>query len=465
MKLSLRISPLPIALAATVIATVTALSAAVGQTPALVKKTFTYKVVGEAKIEADVYRTDDEVAQPVLVWIHGGALMLGTRASVPPRLLNLCQVAGFVLVSIDYRLAPDVELPAIVEDLQDAFTWIREEGPTLFHADPDRIVVAGGSAGGYLTLTSGFRIRPRPTALVSFWGYGALDTFDAEPSEYYRSSQPLVSEEEAYRQGSWLLYLYLRQNGLWTKVVTGFDPNTEGNQLDPYAPIRNVTPDYPPIMLIHGTNDTDVPYEESVAMAEQLTQHGVAHELILVPEGGHGLGGADEQMISDAHNRALAFIHQHLVGEARAKEVEPLLTARATLDVGLNHADQGKITEAIEAYAQAQVLEPRLRITAWEWSRLCGEGSLWGFAAEVMPACEEAVKVARPDELGWMRADRGLARGLIGDQEGAVSDFEYFLSTGYGNARQRTLVQGWVAALRAGESPFTAELLDSLRNR
>ncbi|UCC74145.1 MAG: alpha/beta hydrolase, partial [Gemmatimonadota bacterium] len=182
MKPSLRISLLPIVLAATGIATVTVPSAAVAQAPAFVKKTFTYKVVGEAKIEADVYRTDDEVAQPVLVWIHGGALMLGTRASVPPRLLNLCQVAGFVLVSIDYRLAPDVQLPAIVEDLQDAFTWIREQGPALFHADQDRIVVAGSSAGGYLTMASGFRIRPRPTALVSFWGFGALDTFDAEPS-------------------------------------------------------------------------------------------------------------------------------------------------------------------------------------------------------------------------------------------------------------------------------------------
>jgi acetyl esterase/lipase len=235
-----------------------------GQEATFVQKTFTYKVVSDTEIQADIYRAEDDLARPVLVWIHGGALMFGTRRNPPQRLLDLCRIAGFVLVSIDYRLAPTVTLPAIIEDLEDAFAWIRHEGPRLFGADPDKLAVAGASAGGYLTMTSGFRIRPRPMALVSYWGYGALDTFDAEPSEHYRTSAPIVTEEEAYSPGG-PLYLFLRQNGLWTKVVSGFDPTTQQHELEPYAPIWNVTPEYPPIVLIHGTNDNDVPHEESVA--------------------------------------------------------------------------------------------------------------------------------------------------------------------------------------------------------
>jgi len=462
MRLLMRISRVPIVLVAAGIAVVTVPSAGVGQNPAFVKKTLTYKVVGEAKIEADVYRPDDEVVRPVVVWIHGGALLFGTRTSVLSPLLNLCQVAGFVLISIDYRLAPDVELPAIIEDLEDAFTWIRKEGPTLFHADPDRLVVAGGSAGGYLTMTSGFRVHPRPTALVSYWGYGALDTFDAEPSEYYRTSAPLVSEEAAYQEGG-NLYLYLRQNGLWTKVVTGFDPHTEGHKLDPYAPIRNVTSEYPPILLIHGTHDTDVPHEESVAMAEQFALHDVEHELILVSGGGHGLYGADRQLTTGAHNRALAFIHGHLVGAERAAEVEPLLAARAALDLGWDLADQGRITDAIDAYDRAQATEPRLSIDLWTWYQLCWKGTTWGFASDVLRACDAAVAAAQPDQLGWTRSMRGLARGVTGDRNGAIGDFEFALSTALG-ARLRTLVQDWLRALRVGENPFTAELLQSLRN-
>ena len=52
--------------------------------------------------------------------------------------------------------------------------------------------------------------------------------------------------------------------------MTGFDPATEKAKLDPYCPVRNVTTDYPPTMLVHGTEDTDVPYELSADMAKEF---------------------------------------------------------------------------------------------------------------------------------------------------------------------------------------------------
>jgi acetyl esterase/lipase len=131
------------------------------------KKTVTYKTVGRTNIQADVYRSDDEKARPVLVWIHGGALIVGSRESVPKPLRDLCQSKRYVLVSLDYRLAPEVKLPDIVGDIEDAFTWLHKEGPKLFKADTDKLVVAGGSAGGYLTLLAGTRVKPRPKALIA----------------------------------------------------------------------------------------------------------------------------------------------------------------------------------------------------------------------------------------------------------------------------------------------------------
>jgi dipeptidyl aminopeptidase/acylaminoacyl peptidase len=65
-------------------------------------------------------------------------------------------------------------------------------------------------------------------------------------------------------------------------------------------------------MLIHGTEDTDVPYELSAAMAKELEKHKVVHELVTVPGGGHGLGGADKQVIADAFAKARAFIKEKL---------------------------------------------------------------------------------------------------------------------------------------------------------
>jgi acetyl esterase/lipase len=249
---------------------------------------------------------------------------------VPQQLLNLCRTVGFALISIDYRLAPEVKLPAIIEDVQDAFRWMREDGPKLLHIDPDKMVVAGGSAGGYLTMMTGICIQPRPKALVAYWGYGDVDgAWYTQPSAHYRQAAPLVGKEEAEKaigagvltgtegqseqqKGRGRYYLYLRQNGLWTKEVTGFDPETERQKLDPYCPVRNITPQYPPILMIHGTTDTDVPYEQSAAMATELARHKVPHVLVRVDGAGHGLGGGDPKRVAEAHARAAAFIREHL---------------------------------------------------------------------------------------------------------------------------------------------------------
>jgi acetyl esterase/lipase len=301
---------------------------------ALVKRTYTYKTIGSVPVRADVYRPDNAKVRPVVVWLHGGALIVGSRADVPNDLLALCRAEGYALVSFDYRLAPEVKLPAILDDLRDAFRWLREQGPKLFHVDPGRLAVAGGSAGGYLTLMAGVCVRPRPRALVAYWGYGDVDgAWYTQPSAFYRKL-PLVSKEEAGRvvggkvltgteggtatqKARGRFYLYLRQHGLWTREVTGFDPARERARLDPYCPVRNVTADFPPTLLVHGTEDTDVPYEQSAAMAKELARHKVRHELITLPGAGHGLAGGDRQQVEKARRQALAFLRAHLRTEPR----------------------------------------------------------------------------------------------------------------------------------------------------
>ncbi len=291
------------------------------------QQTLTYKVVGETRIEADVYRAADDVMRPVILWIHGGALIFGSRSGAPPQMKALAEANGYVFVSIDYRLAPEAKLPEIVADLEDAIAWIRNDGPELFGADPDRLAVAGASAGGYLALLSGFRVSPRPTVIAAFWGYGAADApFDSEPSEFYRTTSPLVSREDALAavggkvltqtgprmNGRWPYYLYLRQQGTWPEEVSGLDPATQQDQLDAYASVRNVTGEFPPTVLVHGTNDNDVAYEESAGLATELERHDVVHELVTVEGAGHGLSGVGFDVVTDAVDKALAFIHQHL---------------------------------------------------------------------------------------------------------------------------------------------------------
>jgi acetyl esterase/lipase len=287
-------------------------------------RTYVYKRAGRCEIKADVYGADDRVRKPAVMWIHGGALILGDRKGTSRLLQGLLLKSGFVVVSIDYRLAPETKLPGILEDVRDAWQWVRKKGPQLFRMDVNRIGVAGGSAGGYLTLMAGFCLTPRPRALASFWGYGDIaGPWYSRPDPFY-SKQPAVSKEEAYgavgraaiseppgKHNRGRFYLYCRQQGLWPKEVTGHDPDAEPRWFDRFCPVRNVSAQYPPTLLVHGTADTDVPYELSKMMAEKLAQAGVKHELLTVPGGGHGLAGVAPAEAARVYERASAFLQAH----------------------------------------------------------------------------------------------------------------------------------------------------------
>jgi len=293
-------------------------------------ETFVYKRVGDLAIQADVIAVDlkPNASRPVVVWIHGGALINGYRTGVPSWMIGEFLPRGYAIVSIDYRLAPETKLPAIVEDVVDAFTWIRTDGQKLFAADPARIAVVGGSAGGYLALTTGIQVTPKPVALVSLWGYGDLGAdWTHEVSKYPRHNVeqkttpeeaarvelgPKVADSRERKGDGGAVYQYSRRNGNWANVVSGWDPNTEAEKFRPYMPERNVTADYPPTFLIHGDADTDVPYACSTRMAEQLKQFNVPHRLISFPGAEHGLPNADRARVDAAYREAAAFVIERM---------------------------------------------------------------------------------------------------------------------------------------------------------
>lgn len=292
-----------------------------------VKSTQVYKVVDGLEIKADVFSYPDSKLRPVVVWFHGGALINGGRGGVSGVVRKFAADNGYVLVSFDYRLAPESKLPAIIADLEDAFRWLRREGPKQFHIDAERIAVTGGSAGGYLTLAAGHRVQPPPTVLLAFWGYGDLvgDWF-AKPSPHAGHRRIVVSRKDALKQVSGppianskdrsgnggMFYQHCRQHGIWPTMVSTWDPVTEHDKFIPFMPVKNVTASYPPTVLIHGTKDTDVPFEQSVMMANEFKTNGVPHLFLKIENGEHGLAGADRTDVLAAQAKALEFVKARL---------------------------------------------------------------------------------------------------------------------------------------------------------
>jgi len=285
--------------------------------------TYVFKQVADCSIRADVYRPRDQTIRPVVFWIHGGALIFGSRENLRTAQLQRYLEAGFAVVSIDYRLAPETKLPEILDDVRDAHDWVRTKGPDLFHIDPDRIAVVGHSAGGYLTLTCGHRLSPAPKALVSFYGYGDIKgEWYSRPDPFYSTSEKPVSKEEAYglvgrkalsealwEENRFRFYLYCRQRGLWPREVTGHDPDTDSAAFKPWCPLLNVGPGYPPTMLLHGDKDTDVPFAQSEQMARELKARGVRHEFIAIPGGEHGFDARmQDPVVARAFDRVIDFL-------------------------------------------------------------------------------------------------------------------------------------------------------------
>ena len=294
------------------------------------KQTHVFKEAEGCTLRADVYRPAGDGPHPVIVWMHGGALITGHRAGVSSREVPLYCGADYAMVSIDYRLAPTTKLAETIEDVRDAFAWVRAEGPDLFAADPDRLVAMGSSAGGYLTLMAGFCVEPRPRALVAVAGYGDIvGDWYSRPDPFYRR-QPLIEEQAARaavgaeptvgtpdRQGQrGSFYLWCRQNGRWPIEVAGHDPDREPEAFRPFCPVQNVTRQYAPTFLIHGNRDTDVPYEQSVMMARALAAAGVDHEFVTIEGGGHCSMGGSEAEVKATYARVLAFLKRH-VGRRR----------------------------------------------------------------------------------------------------------------------------------------------------
>jgi len=305
---------------------------AIADLPKLVKKEYTYKEVADIEIKADVYRFEDAKERPVVVWYHGGGLVNGTRANPHKELYDHCERQGYILVSFDYRLAPEVKLSAILEDIKDGIKWIREQGPGLFQADPNRLVVTGSSDGGYLALMAGAVVVPAPNGVISFWGYGDVDgKWYLEPSKYFTLNIPPVSKKDAlsyvgkkvYTCTSWDedarqrndYYIYLRQTGEWTKAVTGIDPKLHPRKLLPYDPIRNIKSTYPPTLLIHGREDGDVPFRKAEEMAQALSIAGITNELIGIDKGMHALRGGDKEQRKIAREKMKKFITDNLTKE------------------------------------------------------------------------------------------------------------------------------------------------------
>ncbi|KAK3073332.1 hypothetical protein LTR53_005180 [Teratosphaeriaceae sp. CCFEE 6253] len=152
------------------------------------RRTFTYKKLDRLEIPLDFYLPEDAKSVPVLVWFHGGGLLQGNRVSVAPHMLKAVSKDNIALVSADYRLAPQVGVADIFEDVKDCIAFIRNRLPSLAGdgvVDVSRLAVSGSSAGGYLAFLAGLYVEPKPQVILPI--YPITDPLGL----FFTTSQPM----------------------------------------------------------------------------------------------------------------------------------------------------------------------------------------------------------------------------------------------------------------------------------
>ena len=216
---------------------------------------------------------------PCVLCIHGGGFRAGNREGYNPLLIKFAE-RGYVAASVSYRLAPKYQFPAAVFDVKAAVRWLKANARN-YHIDPDRIGVTGDSAGGHLAQFLGVTAEVKQfegdEGHLDQSGRVACVVNRYGPSDFTKSYGKSVDAAE-------VLPLWLGGN---------LETARQNHILS--SPLNWVTPSAAPTLILHGTEDKYVAYEQGVWMRDRLQACGVEVEMLTLEGAGHGFKGADAE--------------------------------------------------------------------------------------------------------------------------------------------------------------------------
>jgi len=269
--------------------------------------THTYKIIGDVKIDLDVYLPETSppsTGYPIFFAIHGDGDISGSKqGAFTAKEGDEALHRGWAIISIDYRLLPGVFLADIVEDIQDAYQYVRTELIKAYPLNPNFVTLFGQFSGGGLVLLSGHKLTPCPQAIIAFYPFCTnwTDPYSYKPgvpdpiivAAANKLAVPVVTEyfvttSTDPKTALWMAALVSGKIG-W--LFTTHDPNLPVDQiitrLRSFSASENVDANFPPTFLGHGLDDTVVPYSQSVQMANKLKEFDIPYVLDLVPNANH----------------------------------------------------------------------------------------------------------------------------------------------------------------------------------
>ncbi len=246
----------------------------------IIRTNVEYGRAGGRSLTLDLY-SPENLKQPVpgLLLVHGGGWKGGKKEDY--RIYGeMFAAKGYVVASVGYRLSDDAKYPAAVHDVKAAVRWMRSQAEAI-NVIPDRIGIAGGSAGGHLALLIGY--SSDVSALEGDCGHAGVSSRVQAVVDIY-GPVDLTTD-------------FVRENDTASSLTARFFGVTYATKPDLYreaSPIVYVTQDDPPTLILHGTVDDIVPINQSDMLAARLKEIGVPYIYDRLPGWPHAMDLSQE---------------------------------------------------------------------------------------------------------------------------------------------------------------------------
>lgn len=232
----------------------------------------TYVQRGVKPLRMTVYIPEQKSAgRPVVMVIHGGGFVGGTRKQMAPLCMTIAN-QGMIVFNVEYRLAPAYPFPAPIEDVRCGLRWIAKHA-TSYGGDPSRLGVTGESAGAYLAAMTLF---PPP------------DAFNDQPCPEGAPARPAIKAAVLYYGVYDLIksydYDFPGMHWIYRLALRG-KPEDDPEHFYLLSPIAYLRPGLPPILIQVGLKDPL--YPESKNLYDRLKEMGAPVSIITYPDAGH----------------------------------------------------------------------------------------------------------------------------------------------------------------------------------
>ena len=235
-----------------------------------------YAEVDGHRLLLDLYLPKAAKQPPLVVWVHGGAWRAGSKSAMP--LADLIG-HGFAVASVDYRLSPVAKFPAQVHDCKAAIRFLRASADKYGY-NAKRVGIAGSSAGGHLVALIGVT--------------NGHQELEGTVGKYL--DQPSRVEAIVDLYGPTNFHSILQQStphGLSVRVpalrlLLGDTPDKQKALARLASPVEHVDSSDPPLLLIHGDQDPQVPINQSHELHGKYKEHKLSVHFEVVHGGAHG---------------------------------------------------------------------------------------------------------------------------------------------------------------------------------